>query len=258
MTGNIVLNERACAESALENLSLGTKPVETIRRVGKYYYSLGYKKAQIAKLLEEFLIKCDPNINIVKWQGMIDSIVKSVDKYKLIEIAGIPITKSEIEAIRAIDTKHYKNSQLQRLMFTMLCLAKYSNALNPANNNWVNRQDKEIFSLANIVITSKRQSLMINDLWKLDYIGYSKVVDNININVKIVDDTSEQVLFIDDFRNLGNQYLMYFGDDGKYKRCECCGKVVKVTSGRQKYCPDCAVDINRQKAAERYRRLAAV
>ena len=258
MTGSIVLNERAYAENALENLSLGQKPVETINRIAKYYYSLGYKKPQIAKLIEEFLVKCDPNINIVKWQGVIDSIVKSSDKYKLIEIPGIPITKAEIDAILAIDQKHYKNSQLQRLMFTMLCLAKYSNAVNPANNNWVNRQDKDIFSLANIVVTSKRQSLMINDLWNLGYIGYSRVVDNVNRNVKIVNDQSEQILFIDDFRNLGYQYLMHYGDEGRYKFCECCGKAIKVNSGRQKYCSECAADMNRQKAIERYHRLIAI
>lgn len=242
---NIVLNEKACAEFALENLTLGSKPVETLGRVARYYYSEGYKKREIGNLLEDFMLKCDPTINIVKWQAAIDRQANSADKYELIDISGIAITKSEINAIQKIEGK-----LLQRLMFTMLCLAKYGNAISPNNNNWVNRKDKEIFSLSNIAITTKKQSLMINDLWSLGYIGYSRVVDNVNINVKIVDDDSPTEIFITDFRNLGNQYMRYCGE--KYIECQSCGKVVKQNKNVQKYCRECAVEIDRQKAIERY------
>lgn len=242
---SIVLNEKACAEYALENLTLGSKPTETLGRVARYYYSIGYKKKEIGSLLEDFMLKCDPTINIVKWQATIDKQVNSADKYELIDISGVSITKSEMEKIQRVDGK-----LLQRLMFTMLCLAKYGNAINPNNNNWVNRKDKEIFSLANIAVTTKRQSLLINDLWTMQYIGYSRVVDNININVKIVDDNSPTVLYISDFRNLGNQYMRYCGE--KYIECEICGKVVKENHGKQRYCAECATEIDRQKSLERY------
>ena len=242
---NIVLNEKACAEYALENLILGSKPTETLGRVARYYYSIGYKKKEIGSLLEDFMLKCDPTINIVKWQATIDKQVNSADKYELIDISGVEITQSEIDKIQQIEGK-----LLQRLMFTMLCLAKYGNAINPNNNNWVNRKDKEIFSLANITLTTKRQSLLINDLWTMQYIGYSRVVDNININVKIVDNESPTVLYISDFRNLGNQYMRYCGE--KYIECECCGKVVKEKHGKQRDCTECATEIDRQKSLERY------
>ena len=191
------------------------------------------------------MLKCDPAINIVKWQAAIDRQVSNADKYELIDISGISITRAEIDKIQQIDGK-----LLQLLMFTMLCLAKYGNAVNPKNNNWVNKTDKEIFSLANISLTTKRQSLMINDLWTMQYIGFSRVVDNININVKIIDDSSPTVLYISDFRNLGNQYMRYCGE--KYIECECCGKVVKENHGKQHYCNECAIEIDRQKSLERY------
>lgn len=242
---NIVLNEKACAEHAIANLTLGSKPIETLGRVARYYYSEGYKKREIGNLLEDFMLKCDPTINIVKWQATIDRQVNSADKYELIDIPGVAVTKSEMEQIKKIEGK-----LLQRLMFTMLCLAKYGNAINPNNNSWVNRKDKEIFSLANITITTKRQSLMINDLWTLGYIGYSRVVDNININVKIVDNNSPTALYISDFRNLGCQYMRYCGE--KYIECECCGKVIKENHVKQRYCAECATEIDRQKSLERY------
>lgn len=242
---NIVLNERAFVEEALSSLSLGTKPVETIGRVARYYYNEGYKKAEISALLEDFMIKCDPSINIVKWQSTIDHQANSADKYALVDVGSISVTKSEMDKIRSLN-----GWLLQRLMFTMLCLAKYGNAISESNNNWVNRKDRDIFSLANIAITTKRQSLMINDLWTTGYIGYSKVVDNVNLNVKIVDDDSPSVFQIYDFRNLGNQYMRYCGE--KYIECQCCGVVVKERHGKQKYCSDCAVEVDRKKASERY------
>lgn len=247
---NIILNERACAERALDNFVLGTKPVETLSTIAKYYYSEGHKKKDISRLLEEFMLKCDPSINIVKWQNTIDKVTRSADKYQLIDIAGVNITQSELDAIKKIDGK-----MLRRLMFTMLCLAKYGNAVNPNNNNWVNKKDKEIFSLANITINTKRQSLMINDLWRLGYVGYSLVVDNTNLNVKIIDDESPVVLTVTDFRNLGYQYLRYCGED--YFECRCCGILVKREGRTHYYCKTCAVEMNRQKTLENYRKEAA-
>lgn len=242
---NVILNERACAEYAIDNFNLGSNPVSTLGLVARYYYSIGYKKKDVGKFVEDFMIKCDPSINIVKWQGTIDRLVKASDKYNLVDIAGISVTQTEIEKIQNINGR-----ALQRLMFTMLCLAKYGNAVNKDNNNWVNRKDKDIFTLANIATTVRRQSLMINDLWQMQYIGYSRVVDNININVKIIDNQSPEVLFINDFRNLGNQYMRYCGEN--FFECQCCGKVIKKSRNAQKYCPECAVEINRQKTLEQY------
>lgn len=246
----IILDEKTYAEQALTNNDLGAKPVDTLSRVARYLYSEGYSKTNIRSLIEQFMIRCDPKVNIVKWQATIDRVANTADKYSLINISDIAITQNEIQKIKALDGR-----LSQRLMFTMLCLAKYGNAVNENNNNWVNRKDREVFSLANITLTIKRQSLMINDLWNMGYIGYSRVVDNINVNVKIIDDDSPAEIHITDFRNLGNQYMKYCGE--KYIECQCCGKVVRSGHGKQKYCVECAVEVNRKKTAERHRSTLA-
>ena len=235
----IILDERAWAENAIDSLCLGVKPVETLGRIAKYYFSEGYSKKEIAKMLEEFVIKCDPTASVAKWQEVIDSISKNADRYPLIDINGISITKSEMAAISALKTK-----MLKRLMFTLLCIAKYGNAINPKNNNWVNCEAKDFFNMANIKTTSVRQSLLINDLWQLGYIGYSNVIDNVNLNVRIVADDEEE-LFITDFRNLGNQYMDYI--DGGYMKCENCGIIVKIHNNKQRYCPECSDDMRKKR-----------
>lgn len=246
----VILHERAWVEDALRNLSLGKKPVATIFRLAKYYYAEGYKKQDVRRMLEDFIIKCDPNANIVKWQDAIDSVVSRADKSPLIEIDGVTITKAEIESIQKLNGK-----MSQKLMFTLLCLAKYGNALRPNNNNWVNREARDIFSAANIAVTCKRQSLMINDLWRHGYIGYSRVIDNVSLNVRIVDNDSEPAITITDFRNLGNQYLMFIGEN--YMACQDCGLVIRRTMNGQKRCRVCAAEANRRNARERYRDTVA-
>ena len=164
------------------------------------------------------------------------------------EIDSVPITQGELDTIANISSK-----PLKRLAFTLLCVAKFYNISNPHNNNWTNKSDREIFKLANIQTSSMRQSLMMNDLYSLGLIGYSKLVDNINISVKFIDNNSDAVLYISDFRNLGFQYLKYIGDTS-FTECASCGLIMRKTSNRLKYCPDCAIDIDRAKSAERWRK----
>lgn len=246
----IVLNEKQWVEDAINTSELGNKPSETLGRLARYYHEMGYKKNEVHKKLEEFMIRCDPNTNIVRWQSVIDNSIKYAWKSSLIMIEPIPITSGEMKLISKLP-----GVLLQRLMFTLVCLAKYGNAVKPSNNCWVNRDVREILALANIKVTVKRQSLLFNDLWRNEYIGFSNIIDNINVNVKILDDTEDVVMRVDDFRNLGNQYMKYIGED--YMTCQHCGLVVKRNSPNQKYCRDCAVDINIQKTMAKRNQTAA-
>lgn len=243
---SIVLNEREYVEQVIKDHFLGPKPTETLSRVARYYYNIdNMKKAGVRMALEEFMLRCDPTINLVKWQDAIDRIVKGADKFPLIHIESVPVTGAEMDVCDSLN-----GVQLQRLMFALICLAKYSNLVSKKNGGWVNRQDKEIFRLANVVTSIKRQSLMLNDLRSAGLIRFSRRVDNININVLCLDSEGTPVLEVRDFRNLGYQYMRFHGQP--YIECEQCGLVIRRRSNSQKYCHDCAVGVNRQNARERY------
>lgn len=234
----IILNERTWVQSALANNVMGDKPGEALMRVARYYHDVGYKRREIERLLEEFMLRCDPSVCIYKWSSWISRCAATAEKYHLVEVCGVGLAADEMQVVQ-----NSGGCMAQRLLFTLMCLAKYGNAVNPRNKNWVNRSPREIFALANIKLTTNRQSLMINDLWQAGYVGYSGIVDNINLNVKCISsDSSKPVIFITDFRNLGNQYRRFCGED--YIECQHCGIVIKRTSGRQKYCSECAAEIN--------------
>ena len=234
----IVLNEIDWACEAIESRTLGNKPYETLCRVAKYYVSNGYSKKKVRDALENFLLLCEPLASIPKWSATLDYAVRHAMKRPAVEIDGIPITSSEIQIIDSLDGK-----QIKRLAFTLLCLAKYYDTVNPNMNHWVSCEDTEIMKMANINTSIKRQSLMYNQLWNQKLIQFSKKVDNTNVRVLFIDDDqSDVVMNITDFRNLGYQYLMYHNEP--FFVCENCGVTAKIKNPgvgrRPKYCPDCA------------------
>ena len=232
-TTNLILNEKEYVEQILDNCVEVEQPYKVLWRIAKYYFYEGYPKKEIPKLLESFVLRNHPNANMVKLHPYFERIAKHADKYTLVNILYVPVTESELAKISELDSV-----LKQRLMFTLVCLAKYGNAVNEANRNWLNRDDRDIFLRAGVNVSSMRRDLMLNDLCELGYIGFSRIVDNTSINIKIIDDDSPTALRIVDFRNLGNQYMRLLG--GNYLECESCGLVVKRKSNSQKYCQDCA------------------
>lgn len=236
----VVLNEEEYAKNAISERSLGKSPYDTLVRVAKYYLSIGLSDTEVEQRLNTFILQCEPDASIPKWSKMVEFAINRACKSDIIKIDHIDITRAEIDKIEALQGK-----QLKRLAFTLLCLAKYWDQVNPYGDHWVNTEDNEIMSMANINTSIKRQSLMYAQLKDAGLIRFSKKVDNTNVRVCFIDDDSDSVMGIDDFRNLGYQWSMYSGE--KYAKCESCGITYKrneQTRGRpQKYCKDCAIKI---------------
>lgn len=235
----IVLNEYEWAERAIAAHELGKKPYETLSRVAKYYYENGYSKREIRQMLDSFLLQCDATASLQKWSGTLDAAVKSIGKLDLVRMDSIDVTKVELSKIKELGGK-----QIQRLAFTLLCVAKYKDATREKNDHWVNLDDKEISAMANINTTIRRQSAMYTAMRDAGLIQFSKRIDNLSARVLFIQD-GEVMMRITDFRNLGYQYLKYYGD--AYFECQNCGLVVrsnqKATGRPQKYCPACAIEV---------------
>ena len=243
---SIVLNEYEWAERMIENHDLGKKPIETLTRVAKYYLKNGYSKPEIRRMLDDFILQCDPQASLVHWSEMLDKVAKSAGKFPLIQIDGVDITDKELARIESLGGK-----QIRRLAFTLLCVAKYWDAVSEQNNHWANSSDKEVMQMSNINTSIRRQSAMFAELRNAGLIRFSKKIDNLNVQVLFIE-PGEAAIHIQDFRNLGYQYLKHYG--GAYFECVNCGITVKIqepTRGRrQKYCPSCAVELHTKQKVE--------
>lgn len=252
---SIVLNEYEWAEKMINNRDLGKKPIETLSRVSKYYYENQYSKREIRNLLDKFMMQCDPSVSLVHWSDTLDKVAKGAGKFPLIRIDGVDISKKELSHIETLGGK-----QVRRLAFTILCIAKYWDLVSEQNNHWVNSPDKEIMQMANINTSIKKQSMMFSELKDSGFIRFSKKIDNLNVQVVFIE-AAETAIHIQDFRNLGYQYLKYYG--GPYFECENCGITVKLQEPskgrRQKYCSSCAIELHtKQKVDSVMRRRNAL
>lgn len=235
----IVLNEYEWAQEKIKERSLGTKPFETLSRVAKYYIDNDYPKREVRNMLDNFLLQCEPTASLPKWSDTLDYAVARALKYDAIKIECLEISNPEIETIRKLEGK-----QIQRLAFTLLCLSKYWDIINPHGDHWVNSKDSDIMRMANINTSIRRQSAMYHTLNELGLIQFSKKIDNTNVRVCFAA-PGDTAIVITDFRNLGYQYLRHQGEP--YFECQNCGVTVKLESkvGRkQKYCKECAVKIH--------------
>lgn len=239
----IIMDEKSYAESILAENSMAKNPMESMNLLARYYFYGGHKKRDIHEKLEEFLLRRDPNVNLVKWQTAIDRISARAGKYPLIQIESVPVTQKELDVCASV-----RGKQAKQLMFALICFAKFAYMVNKDNSGWVNKEDRDIFVAANVVTNRRRQAFMLHDLRDAGLIRFGKRVDNVNINVCCLDLDGAPVLSVTDMRNLGNQYQNYMG--GGYIECAGCGLVVRKMSNAQKYCRECASDVHKKKAAD--------
>lgn len=224
------------AENCLKNKDIGESPYNTLNILARYYYHIfGFRKKRIITNLLRFLSESYPRYELdeLSWRATVDRIASAAGKHKLLESSGVKITKSEMQTIKELN-----NRVLERLAFTMLCLAKLWDQRNPKNNGWVNEDSKTIFESARIVCSSEEREVKIGTLWNLGLLEFARRNDNLNCRVTFIDDDDAEELFVSDFRELGYEYLLYRGE--KFIRCAECGILTRNNSAStRKYCRNC-------------------
>lgn len=244
---SVILNETKQAKCIIEKGEVGTKPTSTLFLLGKYYRQKeNLDKEQTVEKLNEFMMKNYKNYNSALWEDTIEDISKKANKYPLREIDFIEITQSELDKIAELHNVKY-----EKLLFTMLCYAKLYNTISENNNGWVNTDIQELYRVARVIVKYRKDKfLFLNDIEKTGLISFSNKNDNLNLKINFLNMDDESVLEIDDFRELGYEYLNYIGED-KFIRCSECKRLIRKNNNRQKYCNDCYKHINSKMTNER-------
>lgn len=234
----IILNEKEFSEECIMfHRFYGKNPSQTLWILAKYYRECeGMTTKNIERALQNFLRSSLVQYKYSEqiWNDRIEKIVKKAKNAKLYQIDGVSITNDEMGIIQSLNSK-----VLERLAFTLLCLAKLGNKKYETNNGWVNLDSKEIFKMAHISCKTDERYKKISILGEKGLLEFPKSADNLSMRVTFINDNSEKILYISDFRELGLEYLKYLG--GNYVRCKECGKLVKGNkNGTRKFCNDCA------------------
>ncbi len=242
---NIILNEKSYVEDLLAYPSEDNVTGQNVWMVARYYNSAGYDKKNTKKFVNDFLIRSDPQCSLLKMEDMVDRAVKDSGRRRILELNSISVTYGELKTIGELESVRE-----QKILFTLICLAKYSNAVSETLNGWVNYPLKDIFYLANTYnLVKPTMYALLHSLGERELIGFSKRIDNTNIQVKCLDYDSDPKLQIYSFRDLGNQYLKYKGEP--IFECQSCGAFTRRTNRSQKYCVECGKEIHRSRARGR-------
>ena len=232
----IIIDEKQYAETRIKNKDVGDNVYTTLTILCKYYYSTGLKKKAVIVELQKFLEATYPKyfLNKSYWTETIEKTATKNSKEPLFESYGVWVTESEWAKIQSL-----KNKTLSKLAFTLLCIAKINNQKRQSNNNWVNMEIKDIFKMANISCSIDTRARRLCDLINSGMVEFAKRIDNLNLRVLFVDEQSEGKFLVNDFRDLGHEYLYRSGEN--YTRCAECGKLVKNNKySNKKYCASCA------------------
>ncbi len=199
----------------------------------KYLHEMGMNKREMRSKIEELLLRCDSGVNLERYAKMINWAISCSGDRKLIRVNEVTVTESEIARIKEAD-----GVTRQRFLFALLCLAKYRNKVTGKTEGWVNVDVSDILKMANVVMTTKKRGLMLHDLIEAGYIQMSERVDSNSLRVLFIDEESEPVIQVADFRNLGYRYNSI--SDNRYVECAECGLLVRRGSNHQRYCDKCA------------------
>lgn len=210
-----------------------------INMLGKYYFTYIKEEEIIVNTIKTQMKKFDFSIleyQEYKWIGKIRKSVKDIidNDLKLRNLKYVPLYESEF---KMIDT-YCETDKEKKLLFVMYILARFY-----SSNGWINTEIKNIFKYANISTTTDKQDELLKTLLDKKLISCSKRSDNLNLRIDLSNGINDKVVFeVSKFDNLGNQYLGKFKEG--YKQCVECGKLVKITGNRTKYCKLCYKKIN--------------
>lgn len=244
-----ILNEKEYVEEIINSSTLPEKMTVNaiITYLTKYYYTKCDSFSDIIDKVCDQMSKFNIDIRYYqeyKCRNRVEKICNAIHNGKLDllkEYESIPLYKTEYDKIMSCE-----NDKEKKFLFTVYILARYTDRY-----GWVYNPKNEIFKLANISSTTKGHKEIIYNLLHGGLIKNTKKVDDVKIGVELAD-TSEEIVFeISDINNLGNQFMAHIKDG--YKVCEGinCGKLIKIKTNNQKYCPKCAKEMNVLKTKER-------
>ena len=218
--------ERDIINAVESNLMDFSNPRGAIWTLALYYVNL--KKIDDEEAFNSIISYISNNDDTFYYEQYLSDIKKCIDKakkYKIKNIDNIVITKTEMDKI-----KSFNDIKKEKIVFVLVALAKYFNALYDHNKDCLFSKTSEIFKYARVVIPASERDYYLHFAYES---GVLLPNFNIGSNMQLVgivshdeNDKVELILTEDDYKELAYTYLNY--KDGGYKRCIKCGAWFKL------------------------------
>jgi hypothetical protein len=217
---------------------------QLIRLLAVYYYqelSMTDKK-EMSKTINRDIEKFGFNSYYYELHyKTINKIINDVIKYdiKFKDVSSVPIYQDEYEIIKNCGSK-----KQQKLLATLYVMARWNNE----TSGWTGMKSRpqHIKKSANLTCTNRDVDLLYYDLYKDKFIDMTRKAGKFcyKMNFFEADKNKPVAIEFNSFDNIGNKFLASL--DKEHLVCEKCGKLVKRTSPRMKYCKKCSQEIHRE------------
>lgn len=233
----LIFNEKRYIEDVINNhKNADVQLFQLAQLIAIYHYQEGCTdKAVLADIVNKELEGFNfADYYYERYYKIIGEIVNSVIKYDMTlkNVTEVPVYKTEYDIISNCgDIKH------QKLLLALYVMARWS-----GDSGWTSSRCKikYIKKSANLNCTNAELDSIFYDLINDGYIKKTRKVGKycyqmLNFN----EDKNEDVAIVfDSFDDLGNKFIA--SKDTSRITCSVCGRLVKRTSPRMKYCKKCA------------------
>ena len=221
----------------------------------KYYKSQGFKPVVRKKLIYEFCEKYITNFNRAKYYKIINTALNYGAKKhnNLICIENIKVTKNELDCILSLDVDY----KLKKILFTLLVQNKINKRI--CEINFGKSSDFNFFGGSKIKfkeikeVSKVPQNYNINKaIYTLGNLGIVEIKNRGKIDLYFlynIENCEDVVLELTTFDDIG-YYLDFYCSESNVIKCVC-GKFIKKNNNKQKYCKDCAREINISQTSNR-------
>lgn len=170
------------------------------------------------------------------YESYTKQIEKSINKaknYVIKHVNSITFTQSEMDYIAT-----FNNLRKEKLVFVMIAMAKYFNALSGNDKNLIYMTAFDIFKMARVSVAAKERSEFLGFAFDCGLMDIPYSFGNNMYVVRSPEADGETVLelYEDDFLELGFAYVQF--RQGGYKKCKCCGRWFKTNKNKKRleYC----------------------
>lgn len=248
-----LFDEERVAENIVENgFEEGEIDFGKMYIVAKYFRQkedLGAVKLE--RKLIEFCQEQDENFNPIIEAGLIKKWVDSAMNYNLRKVDDIFISPEDIAFLKTIETEKER-----KVLFVALVLSKsFKKGSTKRDKDDYKKSDRyylrysnfsDIIRLAELTNTTEIDITTVFHKYKEHFTFYSPEKELIRL--EFIDKHPERKIKIDDLQHPLKYYTLFFGNN--MEKCEICGRDFVKKSNRQKYCPECALEIKYEQVAK--------
>lgn len=229
----IIFDEERYAKNMILGIESVPSMFEKIKVLTRYnHHTLGMNQLDNYNTTVRWLSTHCNIFSDYSYSNVISGAIKRAKKYPFYKINSITVYKSELAKIRQLN-----NLRLEKIMFVMLCLAKYRQVTRGYSNGYEDFTISDIFKMARVSVAAADRESYIYELKQMGYLTQPKRNDAVGMFVTFIDSDADVAFEINetDCQELAYLYLKQTGQ-GKIIRCGKCGKLIKATSN---YCNDC-------------------